>query len=488
MKPDMISDALSQVDEAMLAEADEARRKRKKRSIRCIISVAASVCAVAVIGLMIVLVQTGGDVIAAAEPVYPTISPYPDGDLERSNITNAIFMAQADAWEESRKAIMPERGYGEGLDGFFEKTIAEFLSDIGNESRVFSPLSLYMALSVTAETAEGESRQQILDLIGSENIEALRTQANEVWRGSYSNDGATTSILANSLWIDKELGYNQLTVNTIADSYYAGVYRGEMGSDALNKAMQKWLNEQTGGLLKEQVSDFEVDDPTAVMTLFSTVYYRAKWFSEFKEANTETGVFHSPDGDVEAEFMYKRGDNTYYWSENFAAMKLLLENSGHIWLILPDEDVTMDELLADEKVYELILDKNAWEDQKRLIVNLRLPKFDISSDFSLNEGLQELGVADIFDGAAADFTPLADDMEEVRRTYGGNIAISEAKQAARVTIDEEGVTAAAFTAMLYCGAAEPPDEEVDFTLDRPFFFALSHDSGLPMFAGVVNVP
>ena len=58
----------------------------------------------------------------------------------------------------------------------------------------------------------------------------------------------------------------------------------------------------------------------------------------------------------------------------------------------------------------------------------------------------------------------------------------------RVAIDEEGCTAAAFTAMETCGAAMPPDEEVDFVLDRPFIFVITGDSGLPMFAGVVNHP
>ena len=60
--------------------------------------------------------------------------------------------------------------------------------------------------------------------------------------------------------------------------------------------------------------------------------------------------------------------------------------------------------------------------------------------------------------------------------------------AARVAIDEEGVTAAAYTVMMEAGAAMPPDEEIDFTLDRPFVFAITSQDGLPLFIGIVNTP
>ena len=56
-------------------------------------------------------------------------------------------------------------------------------------------------------------------------------------------------------------------------------------------------------------------------------------------------------------------------------------------------------------------------------------------------------------------------------------------------VDEEGCEAAAYTViMTECGAAMPPDDEVDFTLDRPFLFAVTGDSDLPLFTGVVNQP
>ncbi len=67
-------------------------------------------------------------------------------------------------------------------------------------------------------------------------------------------------------------------------------------------------------------------------------------------------------------------------------------------------------------------------------------------------------MTDVFDAGKADFSPLTDKADD--------IFLSQAKHSARVTIDEEGVVAAAYTVMVACGAALPPDERVEFTLDR----------------------
>ena len=61
------------------------------------------------------------------------------------------------------------------------------------------------------------------------------------------------------------------------------------------------------------------------------------------------------------------------------------------------------------------------------------------------------------------------------------------QHAARVMIDEEGCTGAAYTVfMMACGAAMPPEESVDFTADRPFLFLVTNFDGLPLFTGIVN--
>jgi serpin B len=87
-----------------------------------------------------------------------------------------------------------------------------------------------------------------------------------------------------------------------------------------------------------------------------------------------------------------------------------------------------------------------------------------------------LGIENVFDSEASDFFPLTD---------VPGICIDKAIHNARVKIDEEGIEAAAFTAMMAAGAALI-EEEADFTLDRPFVFAVRSVEGVPMFTGVVN--
>lgn len=97
-----------------------------------------------------------------------------------------------------------------------------------------------------AELTDGASRQQILDLLGSDSLEALRQQAQAVWRAQYQNDGATTTILASSVWLDEDISYNQETMQTLAESYYASSYQGQMGSEEYTQLLREWLNDQTG--------------------------------------------------------------------------------------------------------------------------------------------------------------------------------------------------------------------------------------------------
>ena len=154
-----------------------------------------------------------------------------------------------------------------------------------------------------------------------------------------------------------------------------------------------------------------------------------------------------------------------------------------MWFILPDEGVAPEELLSDGEAMDFLFaaDRYEWENQKVLFVNKSIPKFDVSSQFDLTEGLQALGVTDVFDPALSDFTPMTTDVKDP-------IILAQASHAARVVIDEDGCTAAAFTVVAAGGAGMPPEDEVDFVLDRPFIFCITGESGLPLFVGIVNYP
>ena len=416
----------------------------------------------------------GTNAFALAEARYPESAPYPD----ETKYFGAKFDTVYDAWSAERRARNAAATSASGaMDEYLRAALPALLTTGDGKNAVCSPVSVYMALSMLAEITDGESRAQLLSLLGAESIDALRKTAGQVWAANYQNDGAVTSILADSLWLSDSMDYNSNTLARLADSYYASAFRGEMGSEAFNEALQSWINEQTGGLLKESADGLSLT-PETVIALVSTIYFRAKWGSEFSESKTADGIFHAPGGDVTHKFMHETMESTYYAADSFAAVGKYLEGSGTMWFLLPDEGVTPEELLTGGAVDFLLSPESS--ESKYMTIDLSVPKFDVSADTELSAALHSLGVTDVFAADTADFSPLMDNAD--------GIFLSQAKHAARVAIDEEGVIAAAYTVMAAAGAAMPPEERVEFTLDRPFLFAVTGESGEVLFAGIVNTP
>ena len=149
-------------------------------------------------------------------------------------------------------------------------------------------------------------------------------------------------------------------------------------------------------------------------------------------------------------------------------------------LILPDEGVDVETLLTDSACLNWITGQSVPEGRE-LLVNLSLPRFDVSSQLELSAGLQAMGLTEAFDPFTADFSPLTD--------AALPICLSQVRHDARVVIDEEGTEAAAYTVMIMAGAAMPAQvDEIDFVLDRPFLFVIAGAGELPLFVGVVNHP
>ena len=476
MTREKLFDAMTEIREETLKRAEGYGRPGTHKR-KWWISAVAAVLVVA-IGLGILLQPNGpipgGSAAAIAEPDYPTMTEYPGG-----NETIPFWESKYNAWRADIKAQQGPKGYADGLEDYFTQSIATFLSDADGENLVYSPVNVYMALAMLAETCAGESRGQILDLLGHESIESLREQAGYLWNANYRDDGATTSILASSLWLDSGVEYVPSTIKRLAKNYYASVFQGDLGSEGCVAALKDWINEQTGGLLKEQVESLELD-PEAVLALASTVYFKAKWNNRFNADRNTVETFHSPDGDIECEFMNSSNSQYYFWGDIFSAVSVPMENAGSMYLILPDEGYTVKDLLKNEQAMGFVSSNKNWENKKHLTVNLSLPKFDISSNFDLKQGLKKLGVTDVFNRLSADFSQTV--------VTDQPVWVNQVEHAARVTVDEDGVEAAAYTVIVTYGAAMPPDDEVDFVLDRPFLFVLTGIDGLPLFTGVVNQP
>lgn len=465
MNHDQLNEALNQISDRHITEATQVKKHRPYW-------LGAVAAVLAVVILVTVLVSPSAKAYGLiASPEYPEMAPYPDS-LTGIEYDEAAY----EAWKESRQAQYNQpAGYADSLQSYFAQCIPTLLSS-GSENVVCSPVNIYMALAMLAECTGGSSRQQILELLGAESIDTLRTQAGHVWNAHYCSDGTSTSLLANSLWLHDSYTYHNSTVQTLADSYYASVYQGALGSDKINKALQDWLNDNTDGFFKEQASQMELPEET-VLALASTIYYRAKWTDEFSKSDTKEDTFHAPAGDITCVFMNQTlSFSPYYYGEDYSAVTLNLMDSGKMWLILPDEGYTPQDILESGYAIGMVLEPSNAK-STNINVNLSVPKFDVTANLELSQALQELGITDVF--VNGDFSPILPEAD---------VYLNRVDHAARVKIDEKGAEAAAYTVMITEGEAQLPEKDIDFVLDRPFLFVITSQDGLPLFAGVVNNP
>lgn len=495
MNKDELYELLGDIDENAVKEAEKPIRRKGKLPMKIITAAACLLLAVGIGTRYLPVPDIDGDteqsettagndsdgastnvnkLLAAAK--YPECPPYPEEPAEYTDEYEQMYIAWSDAMGKRRKSITKEDK--DSFNSFFSKTSKVFLSDSKSDNCIYSPLSLYMALGMSAEISDGNTRQQILDVMGQKDISSLRTNTQNIWNAHYVDDGMAKCVLASSLWTNSNFSYDQNTLDRLAKDYYASSYTGVPGSEEYDKMLQNWLNGQTDGLLDGYVSNINMS-PETVLALASTVNFSGKWNSEFSPERTESGMFHSSKGDVECDFMTAEWDMFYFWGEKFASINLSMENNGYMRLILPDEGYTPNDLVNDSEVMKYMMSSRNYKNGKYVTVDMKIPKFDVSSNIDLCNGLKELGITDAFDPSVSDFSPLTD-------TSAG-IAIGRAEQDTRVIIDEKGCRAAALTVMMYDGAALPEDN-AKFILDRPFIFEIMSETGLPLFVGIVNVP
>lgn len=372
-------------------------------------------------------------------------------------------------------------GWDDGIGTFATSMMQTLLTGLDGKNGVCSPVNLYLALSMLAECTDGESREQVLSLLGAESIEMLRTRADTLWRSASFDDGQTRCSLGASLWLREDIDYQPETIDALAQIHHASSFQGEMGSEAMNEALQGWLSEQTGGLLDDAAQNITLSSQTLI-ALSSALYFSACWENRFPESLTQAQVFHTPDGDVTCDFLHQNGIGAYYSGEKFEATKLRFRDGGAMWLVLPREGFAPEALLTDEEALRFLAAPEAWETVEWPFLELALPKFDAAQEQSLIDALCALGITDVFDAAKSDFSPLAQNRMD-------GLVLTEATHAARVKIDEEGCEGAAFTVLAVDeSAALGNTQERTLVFDRPFLFLVTADNEQPLFAGIVNHP
>lgn len=468
MKREDLLTALEEISDKHIQEAEKPPKKHAFLKM---------VAAAAVIAVMMNLFS-GPALITA----YAVTIPSEPRMMERPNSSNYLddkkWLEDWDKWEAEQEVRRETTAQAiSRLRSFFTEGNSQFLQTEKNENKIWSPVNAYIGLSMMAEITEGETKQQILDMFGVQDTGELRKQVSAVWESVYQDNSNEICVLANSLWLEKGLQYNQETMDVLGYHYYASVYQGDLGSNQINRDIAAWINNNTGKFLEDSTKNIQLDEET-IMALYSTLYFQARWQNEFSEKNNSDGVFYMPEGESQAVYMNKKESMMdYYWGENFSAVNMYLKNGCDMWFILPDEGMTVEDVLDNGTYMDMLL-SSKWENSKFMKVNLSVPKFDVSSTMDLADGLENMGMTNVFDQEFGEYTNLTSDSP---------IWLTGANQSVRVQIDEEGVKAATYIEIPGEGSPAPPDEVVDFILNRPFMFVITNEN-IPLFVGCVNNP
>ena len=424
---------------------------------------------------------------ALAAPAYPEFPQYPEQPADGGNWNtwsqkvNKYDQAVSDLRADCDRALV--RGNQSLLD-FAAKSTPLAMAGHEGENTVYSPLSLWSALVLAAQCANGDTQRELLSALGADNADSLRSLMRQVWMLLYTDDGRDALTLANSVWLnDAAQGhYVQDTLDILAKDLFSGVYSVPMGTNEADEAITGWIAEQTHGLIGDSGPVVETEAITLAV-LASSLYYRAGWTDEFYKDFTEEDTFTAADGqESRVDFMHKTVDGLFLKRDGYQAA-YLPTRLGEMVFVLPDEGVTPESLLDDPAFLGSLQftdpdAENADPAAHWGKIQWSVPKFDVDSNLDLMDTLKNLGVTGLLDPDKADLSNLTDIPAWIERAF----------QLGRVKVDEEGVEAAAASVMVMTPSAAPAPEEPEICvmdLDRPFLFVVRCQD-LPLFVGVVN--
>ena len=358
----------------------------------------------------------------------------------------------------------------------FDDQLVEYLKQAGfaGENFTVSPLSFKAALTMAALGAEGETQTQLLDVLGYQSTDELRAWYAAVLEGAdsfeeffammerYADDypdpsgsGERSSAyqVVNSVWSNKDLPgeFRQSFLDDITKTCRAEAYSAHAAE--LAGAVNAWVDEKTKGLIPGILDD--ASDTSAI--LVNALYLKSGWEDGFARLGDRD--FTTCAGEtVQKPFMTQTNRMRYYRDEQTQLVCVPLQGGVSMVFVLGDDTGLAEKL--DKAEYRL--------------VEATVPMFDVETSLDQRElvnYLRLMGCDRMFSREAAQFDPM----------YTDPLYVDDIIRKAKVHIDEEGLEAAAVTALIMkyaCEVLEPEKPEV-FCADRPFSFYVLKDGETP---------
>jgi serine protease inhibitor len=352
---------------------------------------------------------------------------------------------------------------------------------------VLSPVSAALNLSMVLSGADGQTGQEMLSVLSlsgwefnaineanAQLIKVIRTPANSI-----------TLSVADSLWADsRRVTLRPDYVKQTQAWYDAEVTDIDFSDPAAATRINGWASKETHGRVAKVIDRI---DPADVVLLLNAVYFKGQWTHKFDKAQTQQRDFTLAGGSIKRVLrMAQSGRFDYFETPQLQAIRLSFG----------DGDLAMEVLLPAKSsslsALEAQLTAQHWTNWQGQYAprsgTIELPRFELKSNYRLNEPLQALGMTRAFHPDGAQLAGLFSSAPGQPRT--SHFAISSVVQSTYWKVDEEGSEAAAVTTTgIRAAAIARPAQPFQMIVDRPFFCAIEdRRSGALLFVGAIYDP
>lgn len=359
------------------------------------------------------------------------------------------------------------------------------------ENIMISPLSISIAMAMTANGTENEALAEMKEVLGYSEMElpAVNEQFEELIASLVSADKDLVLEIANSIWLDESISEDvrEEFVTVLTESYDSELFTTDFGDTETVGLINSWVAEKTHGKIDKIIKSI---DPLTVMHLINAIYFKAAWSKAFDKESTFTDKFFMADGtEATADYMsfkyYENPEEVRYGDyviagQNVAGVKIPYGRGAfafYAYVANPDFDTPNDEVLTVDEIIGNFVEKGFAEympSMTRASYKLHLPKFKFEYEKSLAEIFKSLGLEKVFDaGGMSAAAPALYVSEITHKTY--------------IDVNEDGTEAAA---VMDVGADMAGGENFPgFYGRRPFFFVIRDErNGSILFMGKVEKP
>jgi serpin B len=380
--------------------------------------------------------------------------------------------------DESREPVRAfsttERAVSAANTSFGLELFRKVLPAASRPNVLISPLSVSMALGMTANGAEGATYDAMRKALGFGSLS--EPEVNAAYRGLIDQlEARARNVewrLANSVWHERTFPVEQPFLDVLRRDFDAEARALDFRSPDAPRTISSWAEQKTGGRIKDLIQSI---NPLEIMFLVNAVYFKAPWTTPFEPNATTDGAFRRDDGrTVTAKLMTSDATRPFAVTSEVEAIELLYADSAFGMVVVKPTKGTVAELVAG-------LTAARWQAWISALqpgrVLLTLPKFRFEFEAQLKDPLVAMGM-----GIA--FTPFEADFGRITKVRD-DLYISRVIHKSFIDVHERGTEAAAATAVGVGVTSLPPVIRVD----RPFLFAIrERSSGTILFMGMVGDP